>query len=188
MGMVERGGVRPLDNGEHIMIKLNGLTVPIGYGKDDVVRKAAALLGVPAGEVKRVEVLRKSLDCRRKPDIKYVLTVGAELSAEAEAAAREKGFAAVGKTETLREIARRAACGKETDVRPVVVGSGPAGLFCALTLAYAGYKPIVLERGDSVEERTRKVRAFASGGALDPESNIQFGEGGAGTFSDGKRL
>lgn len=186
MGMVERGGVRPLDNGEHIMIKLNGLTVPIGYGKDDVVRKAAALLGVPAGEIKRVEVLRKSLDCRRKPDIKYVLTVGAELSAEAEAAAREKGFAAVGKTETLREIARRAACGKETDVRPVVVGSGPAGLFCALTLAYAGYKPIVLERGDSVEERTRKVRAFASGGALDPESNIQFGEGGAGTFSDGK--
>ena len=83
MGMVERGGVRPLDNGEQIMIKLNGLTVPIGYGKDDVVRKAAALLGVPAGEIKRVEVLRKSLDCRRKPDIKYVLTVGAELPVSA---------------------------------------------------------------------------------------------------------
>jgi hypothetical protein len=72
------------------------------------------------------------------------------------------------------------------DSRPIIVGSGPAGLFCALLLAESGYRPLVLERGDDVDSRNRAVSSFFDSGALDPESNIQFGEGGAGTYSDGK--
>ncbi|MDD7363585.1 MAG: FAD-binding protein [Peptoniphilus sp.] len=74
----------------------------------------------------------------------------------------------------------------QSDARPVIVGAGPAGLFCAYTLAKRGIAPIIVERGDAVEERVKKVETFWNGGALDPESNVQFGEGGAGTFSDGK--
>ena len=70
--------------------------------------------------------------------------------------------------------------------RPVIIGTSPAGLFCGLMLARHGYQPILLERGSSVEERQKKVNAFGRGGALDPQTNVQFGEGGAGTFSDGK--
>lgn len=75
---------------------------------------------------------------------------------------------------------------KETKYRPVIIGAGPAGLFCTYELTKAGYAPILLERGKCVEERTEDVQRFWESGVLDTESNVQFGEGGAGTFSDGK--
>ena len=115
-------------------------------------------------------ILKKSLDARNKNDIRYIYTI--EFSKYAEENERE-------------ELERLPAC-KQPGKPVVVVGSGPAGLFCALRLLERGIRPIVIERGDCVEEREKKIRSFSLSGKLDTDSNVQFGEGGAGTFSDGK--
>lgn len=167
------------------MIKLNNLCFQEDFCKDDIIKEAAKVLGIKTAEVADVEILRRSLDCRGRKAT-YVLSVGISLKNEEEfLAASKQKYSPVEKVRTLEEIAREAGA-KQSGKRPVVAGSGPAGLFCALTLAYAGLRPIVIERGDCVEERRRKVDAFSAGGELDEESNVQFGEGGAGTFSDGK--
>ena len=140
-------------------------------------RLAEERLGMP---VTRARILRCSVDARRKSDVHYVLTVAAEVSDEA--AALRRG-AAVYDPEPGYAFP---LSGIRTEERPVIVGMGPAGLFAALCLAEAGVKCLLLERGQSVERRTEDVGRFWRGGRLDPESNVQFGEGGAGTFSDGK--
>ncbi|HBJ19237.1 MAG TPA: hypothetical protein DDY70_05835, partial [Clostridiales bacterium] len=99
---------------------------------------------------------------------------------------RERGLLKMRKTVTPYTAFTYAPPKKQVTYRPVVVGAGPAGLFAALALAEAGTRPILLERGECVESRGRSVDRFFTGGELDPESNIQFGEGGAGAFSDGK--
>src|SRR4051794_19722071 len=151
--------------------------------------RLAGLLGLPAGELSRWRILRKSLDARDKDDLQFIYTAEVVLPDEA-------GVAALGR--------RAARAGARVDryeeepfhmpppgprplpERPVVVGSGPGGLVAAYFLAEQGYRPLVLERGRAVRDRIRDVRAFDAGGPLDPESNYLFGEGGAGTFSDGK--
>ncbi len=132
----------------------------------------------------RFSVYRRSVDARRKDDIRFVYTILAEseidLSLDPERLGRE-GF----RVHTPQEIKYEFGSEK-SEYRPIVVGCGPAGMFCSLMLAEQGYRPILIERGEDIEKRIASVDAFFKGGALDAESNVMFGAGGAGTFSDGK--
>ena len=136
------------------------------------LRKAAAKkLGLPKDQLGDIRIVRRSIDARRKDAVTLIYSIEYTM-----------------RPDRLSEFIRPrpVPVTNPPAVRPVVVGSGPAGMFCALTLAEAGLSPIVLERGRPVEERTRIVENYFSGGQLDCECNVQFGEGGAGTFSDGK--
>ena len=143
--------------------------------------KAASSAAGRAGgeEIRNLEIIRESIDARKKPDVKLVYTV--DFDCDAELPLEQGG------REEYRLPVPACADGQEKLRRPVVVGFGPCGIFAALILAEAGRKPIVIERGKAVEERVADVARFwEEQSAPDPESNVQFGEGGAGTFSDGK--
>lgn len=134
------------------------------------------------------KIVKESVDARKKPDIRFIYTVDFEVENEEALlahTAKMKGVNIVKAPESVYEPPKLSVCEAGT-VRPVIVGFGPCGMFAALILAEAGARPIVLERGRRVEERTRDVEHFWETGKLDVTSNVQYGEGGAGTFSDGK--
>ena len=162
------------------MILLDDLRLSPDFKEKDLFLAAAAKLGVKVSAIKKAVLIRKSLDCRRKPDIVCVCRVAVGLSPENEARFSKRNGVSPYKPPEYRVSPSR------SELRPVVVGSGPAGLFAAYVLALSGLEPLVIERGDPVEIRKQKVERYFSSGVLDPESNVQFGEGGAGTFSDGK--
>lgn len=188
------------------MLEVSNVKLPLDAGlpgapAEELVRDAAAAaVDVPGSCVRRVSLLKRSVDARKKREVHFVATLGVDLideKAEEEAlvaAARRKGTGAVVGTQVKRrapyEPLAITACdhafARSGEPRPVVVGAGPAGLFAARYLARAGLRPLVLERGGNVDERVAAVSAFNAGGPLDAQTNIQFGEGGAGTFSDGK--
>ena len=146
--------------------------------------KAAGILKINPGDIKALHIVRRSLDARKKPDVFYSYVVDVEVFREEKIMQKYTGKQAV----SLEPIQYEFPCerGEKEAKSPVIVGMGPAGLFCGYFLAKAGYQPILLERGKNVEERQKDVEAFWAGGALNTESNVVFGEGGAGTFSDGK--
>jgi len=172
------------DKGGEPVIRITQLKLPISHTKEDLKKKAARLLRVPPAGLKSVKIVKQSLDARKKGELLYSYTVDVEMEKEAQAVKRAQNSQICLVREQTYEFP---PCGLQTlKVPPVIVGSGPAGLFCGLMLAEAGYRPVILEQGEDVDTRKRKVERFWREGILDPESNVQFGEGGAGTFSDGK--
>ena len=144
----------------------------------DLKKKILKMLGLSS--VYTFEISKKSIDARKKQDIHYVYSVDIETNNEKQLIKKFKNVRSVEKKLYLFP-------NRGITVKPIVIaGTGPAGLMCALTLAQNGYRVIVLERGKCVEERKKEVDIFWNGGKFNPESNVQFGEGGAGTFSDGK--
>ena len=165
------------------MIRIREIAMPPEHSVHQLPYEAARLLKISNSKVRKLSIVRRSVDARKKPDVKIVYTVDVAVEGNEQKILRQSGCkrAAIAKTEYYK-----AKKNVVSQIRPVVVGFGPAGMFAALVLAIAGLRPVVLERGADAQTRHEKVQAFFAGGALDPHCNVQFGEGGAGTFSDGK--
>ncbi|MCM8596666.1 NAD(P)/FAD-dependent oxidoreductase [Accumulibacter sp.] len=167
------------------MLRVSEIRLPIEHRADELAAAVAARLQVACSEISGLRVFRRSHDARKRGSPCFVYGVDVELPDEAAVLARLVGDRHVQRSPDLcYHPVGRAPAGPSA--RPVVVGFGPAGIFAALILAQGGFRPIVLERGKAVRERTQDTWKLWRGKVLDPESNVQFGEGGAGTFSDGK--
>jgi uncharacterized protein len=171
------------------MLRLSEVKLPLDHAEGDLeaaIRARLADLGVAADALVRYTVFRRAHDARKRSDIKLTYIVDVEVKDEAAALKRLAGKPHCGVTPdmTYRFVAK--APEHTTRPRPVVIGMGPCGLFAGLILAQMGFRPIILERGKAVRERTKDTFGLWRKSVLNPESNVQFGEGGAGTFSDGK--
>lgn len=165
------------------MLRITQLKLPVEHTMEQLRKKLLKAGRIKEQELKSYTIRKRSLDARKKPELYYVYTIDFEASHEERILKHANG--SVQKvTEKLYRVPEHGS--ERMAYRPVIVGSGPAGLFCAYLLASEGYAPLVIERGAPVEERRKDVERFWETGVLDTASNVQFGEGGAGTFSDGK--
>lgn len=165
-------------------IRINNLSLNIDEDMDNLKKKAAKKLRIDEGSIKEFKILRESVDARRKNKIKFNYTVEVSLDSEESLLSKIKDKDVI--LEEENQVHTAAHGTKNMENRPVIVGMGPAGMFAGLMLSKFGYRPIIVERGEKVEDRTKTVEQFQNTGILNTESNVQFGEGGAGTFSDGK--
>ena len=167
------------------MLRLTEVKLPLDHAEGEIEAAILRQLGIPGTALLGVTVFRRSVDARKKSAILLIYALDVEISDEAAVLARLKGDLHVGPTpDTSYRFVAQAP--RQLALRPVVIGSGPCGLFAGLILAQMGFRPIILERGKAVRERTQDTWGLWRKGVLNPESNVQFGEGGAGTFSDGK--
>lgn len=158
------------------MIKVDNIRLKPDFKESDLKKEIAKILKINVGEIVRYEIIKKSIDARRKPDVKIVLSLAVALKNE-------------DKFENLKfelDYSLFSYPQKHISDKPIVVGFGPSGMFLSLMLARMGLKPIVLEQGEKVDDRIKSVQEFWQNRKLNKFSNVQFGEGGAGTFSDGK--
>jgi len=171
------------------MIRVNQLKTGIEESQKQLMKRLKELFGCKEKDFTKVEIIRRSIDARKKPEIYYIYTVDVYIEQEEKFLRKLKKHK--GMKEQITQIKPQEyhfpPLGETPQThRTVIVGTGPAGLFCGYYLALQGYCPILLERGKDVDARTRDVEAFWESGSLNTASNVQFGEGGAGTFSDGK--
>ena len=166
------------------MIRIRDIALPPEHNVHQLNYEAAQLLKVSVSKIRQVKILRRSVDARKKPDVKIIYTIEVAVEGNEGKILRNSGCkrASMSKANYYKPPKQKL----ESEKRPVVIGFGPAGMFAALILSMAGLRPIVLERGDDAQTRHEKVEKFFETGILDTRSNVQFGEGGAGTFSDGK--
>ena len=176
------------------MLRINNIRLKPGHDEKALYNAVAKQLHKDIHDIAAITIARRSLDARRHPDIFYIYSVNAELKKKKDEqailarAAKRRGqtdITAADEAEYVFPLTQDDFTGAGYK-RPVIAGFGPAGMFAGLMLARCGLKPIILERGQAVEERQKTVEEFWTSGRLDTESNVQFGEGGAGTFSDGK--
>lgn len=166
------------------MIRVNQVKMPLSHGQEDIVYKTAKILRIAPEDILSWRIVKKSIDARKKPDITVVYSVDVSVAAQDKVLAGCKNAQVQAVTDKVYSFPDE---GTEALVhRPIIIGTGPAGLMCGYLLSKYGYRPLILERGKCVEERREDVEKFWREGVLDPASNVQFGEGGAGTFSDGK--
>ncbi len=168
------------------MIRIHEIKLPVAHTEEDVRRKAAKLLRVEPSAFLRFTILRRSIDARKKPELHMVYTVEVEVAGEERVLKNARAKKGQIQTGDWKPYSFPVSGGVKLSHRPIIVGTGPAGLFCGYMLAKAGYRPLLLERGQEVKTRLADVERFWQEGILNPASNVQFGEGGAGTFSDGK--
>ena len=169
------------------MIRISQIKIPYESSKDEqsvLISKIAKKLNIAKEEITSFSIVKKSIDGREKPDIYFVYSVDVTLENEGKLKARVFGKDVSKVTKTKYNY--KPSKSVEMTGKTVVVGMGPAGLFCGYFLSLNGYKPLIIERGKKVEDRLMDVEKFWETGILNTESNVQFGEGGAGTFSDGK--
>ena len=166
------------------MIRIREIALPPEHNISQLSYEAAQALRISVSKIRRLTIVRRSVDARKKPDVKIVYTVDVAVDGSENKILKQSGCKRA--SIAADKYYKVPKCAVTPENRPVVVGFGPAGMFAALVLAIAGLRPLVLERGEDAAARHEKVQKFWQTGELDPKSNVQFGEGGAGTFSDGK--
>jgi uncharacterized FAD-dependent dehydrogenase len=171
------------------MLRLSEVRLPLDHAESDLeaaLHARLAALGIAADGLVGYTVFRRAHDARKRSDIRLTYIVDVEVKNEAAARSRLAGKPHCGLTPDMSYRFVAQAAGRPAALRPVVIGMGPCGLFAGLILAQMGFRPIIVERGKAVRERTKDTFGLWRKAVLNPESNVQFGEGGAGTFSDGK--
>lgn len=166
------------------MIQIQQLKLPVSHTEEELKQKIAKTLRLSSSEIQGYDIKKQSIDARKKQEVSYVYTVAVQVKNEEKLLkkAKNNNISIVKETEYIFPESGTEALHH----RPVIIGNGPAGLFCGYLLAQHGYRPVIVERGRCVEERQKDVEKFWQTNILDVRSNVQFGEGGAGTFSDGK--
>lgn len=166
------------------MIRINQIKLNIDHTREDLEKKIITILKISPGDLIHFNIVKQSVDARHKNDIKYIYSVDVLIKEEEKKFQRLKNANVTSVKDNTYEFTADGT--KKLKNRPVIIGAGPAGLFCTYMLAKAGYMPLLIERGEEVDKRAETVNHFWRENELNTESNVSFGEGGAGTFSDGK--
>ncbi len=164
------------------MIRINDIALPLEYNDDILIKLTASEINCRPSDISEIKLVKRSVDARKKNNVHFKASVEISVKNEQKILKRMPQNKASAVTENKYHIRKALSTGK----RPVIVGFGPAGMFAALTLSQSGLKPIVIERGGDCDSRIKAIENFHNNRSLDTNSNVQFGEGGAGTFSDGK--